>query len=94
MTSDWLIDLHSANFSNSLQQKITKLEPMNLPRFPSFSVPNPWLESTLQSQVNVGKITDEDFPELGYSDSITQNTLHGNVWRLVGRFSFTTETSH
>ena len=67
MTSDWLIDLHSANFSNSLQQKITKLESMNFPRFPSFSVPNPWLESTLQSQVNVGKITDEDFPELGYS---------------------------
>ena len=40
MTSDWLIDLHSANFSNSLKQKITKLEPMNLPRFPSFYLPN------------------------------------------------------
>ena len=59
--------MQSAKFSSSLQQKITKLEPMNLPRFPYFSVPNPWLESTLQSQVNLGKITDEDFPELGYS---------------------------
>ena len=31
VASDWLTELHRANFSNSLQQKITKLEPMNLP---------------------------------------------------------------
>ena len=30
----------SATFSNSSQQKIPKLEPMNLPRFPSFSLAN------------------------------------------------------
>ena len=41
MTSDWLMDLHSANFSNSVKQKINKLELMNLPQFPSFSLPNP-----------------------------------------------------
>ena len=50
MTPDWLIDLHIANFSNSLQQKITKLEPMNLPRFPSFSLPNPSLNQSFRVQ--------------------------------------------
>ena len=41
-SSNWLIDLQGANFSNSIQQKITKLEPMNLPRHhPSlFQIPD------------------------------------------------------
>ena len=38
--SNCLTDLYSANFSNSVQQKIIKLEPMILLRFPSFSLPN------------------------------------------------------
>ena len=42
MASDWLTALHSANFPDSLKQKINRLEPVNLPRFPSFSLPNPW----------------------------------------------------
>ena len=41
IASDWLANLHSANFSNSIDQKITMLEPINLPRLPSF-LPNPW----------------------------------------------------
>ena len=32
MTSSWLTDLYSTNFSISLEQKITRLEPINLPR--------------------------------------------------------------
>ena len=36
VASDWLRNLNSANFSNSLKQKIAKLELMNVPRFPSF----------------------------------------------------------
>ena len=33
--------IYDYNFVAPLKQKITKLEPMNLPRFPSFSLPNP-----------------------------------------------------
>ena len=36
-----LTDLHSAN----IKQKITKLEPINLPRLPSFSISNSCLQS-------------------------------------------------
>ena len=46
MASNWLTGLHSANFSNYLQQKITKIEPMNLLWFLSFSLPNPCLDQT------------------------------------------------
>ena len=31
VASDWLLDLHSAKFSNDLQPKITMLEPRYLP---------------------------------------------------------------
>ena len=41
MASDWLTDLHHANFFKFFITKLTRLEPMNVPQFPSFSLPNP-----------------------------------------------------
>ena len=43
--------------------------------------------------VNVGKFTDQDFPELHCSVQL-RRTLHGNIWWLVDRFNFTTVTSN
>ena len=44
---DWLIDLYTGSFSNSLMLEYFKLEPINLPWFLSFSFPDPWLEIIL-----------------------------------------------
>ena len=86
LISDWLTDLHSANFLNSLKQKITKSEPMNLPQFLSFSLPNPWIlvsrwnirrrvvELALSDVLGYSNISDDD------STGLSQNIIRHMVW--------------